>query len=172
MDSPASDVWAIGTTLYLLLTDEMPYPELDHRDIRDGSRFLRPLRPASVYNIGVDSALDAIVSKCLALRPVDRYSDALAVLDDLRRWRPDAALNEENERPLESAADDDGRRGRQSAGAESSVKELVERALQLASQSGGLSEAADLLEEAIGKAPDLREKYEAKLHLWRRGICM
>jgi hypothetical protein len=35
-----------------------------------------------------------------------------------------------------------------------------------------LMEAADLLEEAIVKNAALREKYEYKLKLWRRGISM
>ena len=32
--------------------------------------------------------------------------------------------------------------------------------------------AADLLEEAISKDPNLRQQYGSKLKLWRRGISM
>ena len=35
-----------------------------------------------------------------------------------------------------------------------------------------LMEAADLLEEAITRNSDLREKYEYRLKLWRRGIAI
>jgi len=86
-DSPAADVWAIGTVLYLVLTDTLPFPGLDERDIEDAGRFLRPLRPASVYNSSVNSALDAILGRCLAVDPDDRYPTANALLSDLARWR-------------------------------------------------------------------------------------
>lgn len=87
-DSPAADVWALGTTFYLLLTDTLPYPELDERDIADAKRFVRPLRPASVYNMAIDSSLDSILSRCLTRNPIERYPDASAMLEDLDRWRP------------------------------------------------------------------------------------
>jgi len=31
LDSCAADVWALGTTLYLLLTDKLPFPSLDEK---------------------------------------------------------------------------------------------------------------------------------------------
>ena len=33
-----------------------------------------------------------------------------------------------------------------------------------------IEEAADLMEEALNKWPDLRSKFEYQLKLWRRGI--
>ena len=70
-DSPAADVWALGTIFYMLLTDLLPYPGLDGRDVDDASRFIRPLRPASNYNINVDPLLDAILTRCLAVSRQD-----------------------------------------------------------------------------------------------------
>jgi hypothetical protein len=49
---------------------------------------------------------------------------------------------------------------------------LAAEAVQLASKQGRLSEAADLLEQAIVRLPRLKEKYESQLRLWRRGIAM
>ena len=171
-DSPAADVWALGTTLYLLLTDTLPFPELDERDVADARRFLRPLRPASVYNVAVDPALDAILSRCLARSPADRYPDASALLEDLARWRPgrpDLASS-----PTSSSVASEGKSSFGSSPAVDSgvAQGLVERAMAMARHPGSLTSAADLLKEAINKAPAFRERYESQLKLWRRGVCM
>ena len=49
---------------------------------------------------------------------------------------------------------------------------MIEEALALSRRPNSLMSAADLLEEAINRAPDLRDKYEAQLKLWRRGVSM
>ncbi|MFZ1937294.1 MAG: serine/threonine-protein kinase [Thermoguttaceae bacterium] len=171
-DSPAADVWALGTTLYLLLTDTLPYPELDERDVADAKRFVRPLRPASVYNLAVDSALDSILSRCLACRPTDRYPDASSLLKDLTRWRPGrpdiSSSPTTNVQPRESKS----AMGMPSPTDASAAENMVRSALTMAKNPGSLMSAADLLEEAINKAPELQERYQPQLKLWRRGICM
>jgi len=171
-DSPAADVWAIGTTFYLLLTDTLPYPDLDERDIADANRFVRPLRPASVYNMTVDPALDAILSRCLAGRPADRYENASALLDELARWRPDRSPTTSS--PTRS---DNGKEAKSTFGHQSScdlnvARRMIQDAIAASKKPGSLMSAADLLEEAINKAPELREQYESQLKLWRRGVCM
>ena len=50
-------------------------------------------------------------------------------------------------------------------------EELVDKALE-ARRSGRLGEAADLMEEAFNKSPDLRDKYAHQVKLWRCGISM
>lgn len=171
-DSPAADVWAIGTTLYLLLTDTLPYPELDERDLADAGRFVRPLRPASVYNMTVDAALDAIISRCLAARPEDRYQNASQLLGDLSRWQPGRSATASS--PTSSPRDKDAKSvlGQHSPSDMDTARRMVREALAASKRPGSLMSAADLLEEAINKAPELREQYESQLKLWRRGICM
>ena len=170
MDSCAADVWALGTTLYLLLTDTLPYPALDERDIMDSRRFIGALRPPSMYNIRVDPALDAIVARCLALNPEDRYPNAAALLKDLNEWTPGeggkkAALEASSTRTAKSAL---GRRVRSNRDAAAS---MVRRALRLSEAPGKLLEAADRsryrtverdLREAIdSRDPDvLRQRIE------------
>lgn len=71
-DSCAGDVWAVGCTLYLLLTDEMPYPQDEQQqDLLKPPRY-RPLIPPSKLNIQVDRRLDAILEQSLTLNPRDR----------------------------------------------------------------------------------------------------
>jgi len=50
--------------------------------------------------------------------------------------------------------------------------ELIEKARLLAKTPGKLTEAADLMEQALTQSPDLRERYESILRLWRKGIAM
>jgi serine/threonine-protein kinase len=172
MDSPAADVWALGTTLYLLLTDTLPYPELSNRGVGECLRYAHGLRPASVHNLEVDEKLDALLAKCLAPRPEDRYPTAQQLLDDLNGWQPP-----EIEHPLahrdapEPAAIKDAL-GVSLPSDRDVAKRRIEEAMKLASVPGNLGLAADLLEESINQDPELREEFEPRLKLWRRGICM
>jgi serine/threonine protein kinase len=170
-DSPAADVWAIGTTFYLLLTDTLPYPGLNDRDIADANRFIKPLRPPSIYNMAVDPALEAILSRCLTPKPADRYQNASSLLDDLVRWHPTGASAVS---PVHSG---DGKEHKSTFGSRSgsdikNARQMIQEAIAASKKPDGLGSAADLLEEAINKSPELREQYESQLKLWRRGVCM
>ncbi len=171
MDSASADVWAIGTTLYLLLTDTLPHPTLNERDIDDSARFMRPLRPARAYNIKVDPALDTVLARCLATDPRDRYPDACALLEDLSRWTPRKATVD---LPLSETTSHTGKTAL--GAAQSPDRELAEKAareaLGMARDPTRLVMAADILEEALNKDPSLRDRYESQVKLWRRGICM
>ncbi len=169
IDSCAADIWAIGTTMYLLLTDEMPFPMLGERDIDDANRFLRPLRPPSVYNVQVDAGLESIIYRCLAASAADRYPDANSLLQELEKWQPGYKPS--------GASVSRSSRGAKTAIAEASPHDLkgearnaLQEAIQIAQDPTKLMTAADLLEEAISKDPALRERYESQLQLWRKGI--
>ncbi len=86
-----ADIYALGLLLRELLTgrrpespdQSLPMPRairdlLDRRAIGLGS--VRTLNPS------VPHGLDAIVARCLAFRPEDRYSSASALADDLERF--------------------------------------------------------------------------------------
>jgi serine/threonine-protein kinase len=169
VDSCAADIWAIGTTLYLLLTDEMPFPMLNERDIEDSNRFLRPIRPPSIYNINVDAGLESIIYRCLAASPSDRYGNATELLGDLEKWKP-------GYKPRGSSVSQP-KRGSKSAITERSPHDLrgeaqsaLKEAMRIAQDPTKLMSAADLLEEAISKDPKLRDRYGSQLQLWRKGI--
>lgn len=171
-DSPAADVWAIGTTFYLLLTDTLPYPSLDARDMADANRFIRPLRPPSIYNMAVDPALEAILTRCLAPKPADRYRNASSLLDELSRWRP--GRSSATASPVSSGEGKDPKSTFEirSGSDVENARRMIQEAIAASKRPSGLMSAADLLEEAINKAPELREQYESQLKLWRRGVCM
>lgn len=169
IDSCAADVWAIGTMLYLLLTDEMPFPMLNDRDIEDANRFLRPIRPPSIYNVNVDAGLESIIFRCLAASQEDRYADANDLLRDLEKWKPGYQSS--------ASSVSQSQRGSKTAIAQHSshdfkceAQKALKEALHIAQDPTQLVSAADLLEEAISKDPDLRHRFESQLQLWRKGI--
>ncbi len=169
VDSCAADVWSVGTTLYLLLTDEMPFPLLGERDVDDANRFLRPIRPPRIYNINVDAGLESIIFRCLAAAPSDRYADARQLLRDLEAWRPGAC-------PSGLSVSQSTRGSKTAIGARSphdfreEARNALQEAVDIAQDPTKLTYAADLLEEAISKDPGLRDRYQSQLQLWRKGI--
>jgi len=168
-DSCAGDVWAVGCTLYLLLTDRLPWRG------RNGSGDERADRktgfiPPSDFNPKVDPVLERITSRALAWDPAERYPDARPLLAELQRWHPPLA-------PGVKARVLDSTMMKTALGPVSSLNEeramaLKEQAIQLARNPAKLTEAADLMEEAFKDFPSLRDRYDYHVRLWRRGLTM
>lgn len=168
-DSCAGDVWAIGSSLYLLLTDRLPYG--GEMGLLDPKCFERPLIPPGRRNIQVDENLDMIVARSLAVDPKERYPNASAILEDLEQWRPRPKTTN-HLASTESWEASKSVLGTWSPGNETEAKKAVAKAIGLAHGVNALCEAADLLEEALNKWPGLRSEYQDQLKLWRRGISM
>lgn len=169
VDSCAADVWAVGTLLYLLLTDQMPFPKLGKRDVEDASRFLRPIRPPGIYNVGVDSGLESVIYRCLAASASDRYANAGELLQDLEKWEPGQPVREasasRSSNPNKAEMGD-----RSTLNLRTEAADALQEAIDVARDPTRLMAAADLLEEALTKDPVLRDRYESQLRLWRKGI--
>ncbi|MDQ7824946.1 MAG: protein kinase [Candidatus Eremiobacteraeota bacterium] len=69
-----SDIYSLGATLYSLLSGE------------DVAQFRFSFPPLSKYNPAVTPALEAIVGKCLAANPGDRYQSVRELRDHLKAF--------------------------------------------------------------------------------------
>ncbi len=166
-DSPAGDVYAVGVTLYLMLSDCFPYDIGPDFSMVDPSDFDSPPRLLSELNPDVDSELSDIVMRCIARHVADRYLDArslLAALDSLGERR--------SMRQAEQEAHADSTEGVPREEGTADTEEMVRCALRMAREEGRLAEAADLMEAAIRLRPQLRDKYASRVKLWRSGVSM
>ncbi|MBL4845643.1 MAG: serine/threonine protein kinase [Planctomycetes bacterium] len=82
---PHSDVYGLGATLFAVLTGEPPFVA-DSPIATVTKIFTQPAPAPSSRRAGVDPALDAIVLRCLAKEPTDRYPDTRALAADLRSY--------------------------------------------------------------------------------------
>ena len=169
-DSCAGDVWALGSTLYLLLTDRLPFVDSGDFDSLDPTRFERPLIPPSRLNIQVDPVLDQIVFRAVAIKPEERYPSAVGMLADLEKWEPPTAAGVGSKDSVPDMSK--SALGMHSPPKTEEARKIAAAALALSKQFGKLSEATDMMEQALNSSPELREEYEYKLRLWRRGIVM
>lgn len=171
-DSCAGDIWAMGSTMYLLLTDRLPYAESSEADTFDTDRFRRPLIPPSRLNVNVDPLLDQIVFRALAVAPQDRYPTAKELLNDLSRWVPRPKNVSRVAKDSSNSTESKIALGPHSTPDEGEARKMADRALELARQHGRLPEAADMMEESFNKWPELREELEYWVKLWRKGMSV
>ena len=169
-DSCAADVWAIGTTLYMLLTDRLPFDIPADADWGTRHLFDKQAVPPSQFNVDADGGLDAIVMRTLEKCTAERYPTAKELLEALEKWTP-AAQDKSMRRKAASSEPSKSILGTPSPANDQLAQDLAKRAFK-ASQDGRLAEAADLMEEAFNKSPSLREKYANRVKLWRCGISM
>jgi serine/threonine-protein kinase len=86
-----SDIYALGATLYHLITGEVPFPGKDHFEVVD-KKGIGKFIPASELNLEVPTELDAIIARMMARNPGDRYQTASELLVDLDRSGLGAAM--------------------------------------------------------------------------------
>lgn len=79
-----SDIYALGGTLYHLLTGQVPFPGNNHIEVMD-RKCQGNYPPASTLNPEVPLALDRILARMLALEPRNRYQTASELIVDLDR---------------------------------------------------------------------------------------
>ena len=180
-DSPAGDVYAVGVTLYLLLSDCFPYEIGPDFSIVDPSDLETPPRPLSELNLDVDPGLSDIVARCIARDVRDRYLDARALLSALESWHAEPAKSDSHAEFAETAQKTTHAETAKSVPARAPkaapqdvarASEMARLALKTAREDGRLVEAADLMEEAFNLQPGLREKYASRVKLWRAGVSM
>jgi len=169
-DSCAGDVWAIGTTLYLLLTNKLPFPSSAGATWETANLFEGSFLAPSEINPDANVALDRIVQKALEKLPEARYATAKDLLEALEQWKPGRSESASGGKFPASDAAKTAVEAHSSAD-EESAESLAESAFKMR-QAGRLAEAADLMEEAFNKSRKLRTRYAHQVKLWRCGISM
>lgn len=81
----SSDIYALGATLYELLTLTPAYQAADRLELIESIRTRSPSRLRAL-EVSIPSDLETIVLKAMAMDPRSRYSSALELADDLERF--------------------------------------------------------------------------------------
>jgi serine/threonine-protein kinase len=171
-DSRAADIWAMGVTGYLLLTDQLPFAVDPDLGWSRQTAFDKPLVPPGDWNVEVDKKLDDIILKCMAREPDQRFTTAKELLEALDAWRKPTRQPPQSSKRTVSSNKAKSVLGSHSPADLEAAKRLAQKAMQKAKAEGRLFEAADMMEEAFNKAPSLRDKYANQVRLWRCGISM
>lgn len=91
-----ADLYSLGVILYQLTTGKFPYNVNGSlSQIFDRIRFARPVEPSSIAP-WMDRDLQAIILKSLEKEPLDRYSTAADMRDDIRRYLDGAPIMARN----------------------------------------------------------------------------
>ena len=95
-----SDIYSLGVLLYEVITDQSPWSHEQWRHLPSvqWSRFLRENTPPAPSDVLMQQAnkvavakrvqgdVDQIIRKAMSANPSDRYSSALGLANDIRRW--------------------------------------------------------------------------------------
>lgn len=106
---PSVDIYALGIILYEMLAGSVPFSGGAPQDILKRHLEEQPEPIANRRGEPLDPHLDAIVTKCLAKAPAERYGDLRAVLEDVRAYMQQLGLHHRSTSSRAASASDASR---------------------------------------------------------------
>jgi serine/threonine protein kinase/WD40 repeat protein len=97
---PQSDIYALGLTLYELLTLRQAFDDSNKAKMIERIAHQPPVSPRKIDRL-IPRDLETVVLKCLAKDPADRYTSAEALAEDLRRFLADRPVRARRAGPAE-----------------------------------------------------------------------
>jgi len=91
IDWAKTDIYALGTTLYLMITGRMPFDGDSWEEYAENKRLAEPHLP-SAFNPEVSNKLDTIILKSIARLPQDRYASLGEMLEDFEKLRTEKVI--------------------------------------------------------------------------------
>ncbi len=95
IDYSLSDIYSVGSTLFLALTGEHPFDGDNEFALRDAKLFHNPKKLTS-FNKDVDKKLEQVILKSLKKEPGERFSSASEMIEALKPFK-DAAPSTDSE---------------------------------------------------------------------------
>ncbi|MFH1700133.1 MAG: serine/threonine-protein kinase [Candidatus Zixiibacteriota bacterium] len=91
IDYAKADIYAIGTTLYFMLTGKLPFTGDNAFALRDAKLFNDPKPPRHIAG-EISGELDSIVMKSISREPQDRYASVGQMREALEKLRIDSRV--------------------------------------------------------------------------------
>lgn len=91
IDWAKTDIYALGTTLYLMITGRMPFDGNSWDEYAENKRLAEPY-PPSAFNPEVSKKLDSVILKSIARLPQDRYATLGQMLEEIEVLRTEKIL--------------------------------------------------------------------------------
>jgi len=89
---PASDVYSLGATLYVVLTGRAPFDGGDAAEVLPKVQRGQFARPRDV-DPSIPKTLEAICVKAMSLKQADRYATPRALAEDIEHWLADEPVS-------------------------------------------------------------------------------
>jgi serine/threonine-protein kinase len=98
-----ADLFSLGVILYSLATGEQPFPGETMTSVSYKVVYTEPIPPAKL-NPAIPARLEAVILKCLAKSPADRYQTGEELARDLAALRTNAGATGVQAAPMASAS--------------------------------------------------------------------